>query len=166
MRIFLVVAMALSLLFSSGYYSQIVSASMMPDPISMAYPGTVPPKNLPSLPPDQRQPKELPPTITVTSPPASRTKAEKACAEQYYTIRWSYFGDIGGAVNIKLSSNTIATNVAVQGGQGYYSWKVDDRYAGKGIETYTVIVEAVNGAAVGTGGTIDVYGSKVPCSMK
>lgn len=94
------------------------------------------------------------------------SKADKACANNYYTIRWSYFGDIGGAVNIKLSSRTIATNVAVQGGQGYYSWKALDEFSGKGTATYTVIVEAVNGAAVGTGGKIEVYGSKVPCAMK
>ena len=166
MNIFLIGVMAISLLLPLGVFQQTVAASAMPEPVSLAYPGTIPPKNLPNLPPDQREPKELPPSIKVTNPPASSTKPDKVCANYNYTIRWNYLGNIGGAVNIKLSAKTIATNVPVQGGQGYYSWKALDSFAWKGTETYTVIVEAVNGAAVGTGGIIEVYSSKTPCTMK
>ncbi len=166
MRISLVVALTALLLLSPCYYSQGMASSMASAPSSLVYPGAVPPKNLPNLPPDQKQPKELPPSITVTTPHPSLPKPEKVCANYNFTIRWSYLGNIGGAVNIKLSSKTIATNVPVQGGQGSYSWKALDSFAWKGTEIHTVIVEAVNGAAVGTGGKIEVYSSKTPCAMK
>lgn len=166
MRISLVVALAAFLLFSPCYYSQGLASSMESDQSSLAYPGAVPPKDLPNLPPDKKQPKELPPSITVITPPASSPKPEKVCANYNFTIRWTYLGNIGGAVNIKLSSKTIATNVPVQGGQGAYSWKALDSFAWKGTEIHTVFVEAVNGAAVGTGGKLEVYSSKTPCAMK
>ena len=133
-------------------------------PVPLANPGQIPPKVNPNqnLPPDQRPPMEIQPKITVTSPPVTANKPDTACANHKVTIRFSYFGDIGGAVNIRLDNRTIATGVSVQGGQGSYTWTVQENFSGKGTQVYTVYVEAANGSTVGTGGKYEVIGSKVP----
>lgn len=131
------------------------------DPNPVAYSGQIPAKTYPgkNLPPEQRPPKEIPPKITVTGP--SATSTEQVCANYRISINFSYVGEIGGSVNIKLDDHTIATGVPVQGGQGHYNWTALDSYSGKASKIYTVFVEAGNGAARGVGGKVEVIGEQM-----
>ena len=109
-----------------------------------------PSRNLP--PASIRQPKELPPVITVISP-----KGTRVCDGQAVEISWDYVGDIGGTVTLKAKT-LFASGVSVQGGHGTYTW-----HAPKGAlhgYDYAISVEAGNGKAVGKG-SIKVYDSSI-----
>lgn len=137
--------------FPDSGQPQLTASSTSPLAINQGY---VPPKNPPPLPPGQKQPKELPPTIQVTRPAVGPNL--RVCEKENVELQWNYFGDIGGTVNVKIGT-FFPISVPVQGGQGSYTWKAIGQGKG-GYALYNVIVTAGNGKATGTGGKIEVFG--------